>query len=175
MKILKFPNLRQTYNYDCWASALQSIMTYYWVEKREEKIIKKAKTVKKIWTDIKWLIKVLKKYNFEYDSKKMNIEDIINYIDKKIPVIVLLQAWSDKKNFNYENSYKNWHYVVAIWYDKNKLYFEDPCSFNITYINKNELEKRWHWIEKTKKIPNHWIAVYWKNPVFDPKKIIYMK
>jgi len=40
MKILDFPELRQTFNYDCGAKALQSVLAYYGIDIREEEIIK---------------------------------------------------------------------------------------------------------------------------------------
>jgi len=52
MKILEFPELRQTYEYDCGANALQGILAYYGMEIREELIIKSAKTNKIYGTSI---------------------------------------------------------------------------------------------------------------------------
>ncbi|MBU4308385.1 MAG: hypothetical protein KJ566_01155, partial [Nanoarchaeota archaeon] len=45
-KILKFPFSRQCYNYDCGANAMKSILDYYGIDIREEKIIKIAKTTR---------------------------------------------------------------------------------------------------------------------------------
>ena len=42
---LNFPELRQTYNYDCGASALQGVMVYYGVEMREDVLMKEAGTI----------------------------------------------------------------------------------------------------------------------------------
>lgn len=60
MKKLILPKLRQTYPFDCGAKALQSVLAYYGVFVREDKIIKLAKT-NKDGTNIKGLIDVIKK------------------------------------------------------------------------------------------------------------------
>ncbi len=47
MVLLDFPELRQAYDYDCGATALEAILAYYGIEVREELILKCAKTTKK--------------------------------------------------------------------------------------------------------------------------------
>ena len=55
----------------------------------------------------------------------MSISEIQKYIDEKKPVIVLIQAWSNYPT-NYHKNFKYGHYVIAIGYDENYLYFKDP-------------------------------------------------
>ena len=174
MKILMFPELRQTYNYDCGANAIQSILGYYGIDTRESKIMKIAGTTK-AGTTIKGIIKTLKKFGLKTKAGEMTISQIKKYIDKKIPVILVLQAWFKKKKPDWEKDWKDGHYVVAIGYDKNKFYFEDPSSELRTYLTYDELDKRWH--EKVnKKIYIHFgISAYGKKPSYSLKKNIHMK
>jgi predicted double-glycine peptidase len=52
------------------------------------------------------------------------------------PVIVQIQAWGDEGT-DYTNDFDDGHYVVAIGFDENYLYFEDPWIIgNIAYIPK---------------------------------------
>jgi ABC-type bacteriocin/lantibiotic exporter with double-glycine peptidase domain len=174
MKKLHLPQFRQTYNYDCGATALQSILAYYGIEEREDRIIKIAKTTKD-GTSIENIIKVIKKYGLKASSKKMTIEEVKKYIDKKIPVILVLQAWAHKKKVDWENNWEDGHYTVAIGYTKDKIIFEDPAHFNNTYLTYKELEKRWHDMDtKGKKYINHGIAVFGKKPEYKSDKIIHM-
>jgi len=163
MKLLNFPRGRQTYMYDCWPKVLQMVMAYYWVEVRTEKLMKFAKTKKKTWTTIKNMGKVLHKYWFWFDSEKMNIEKLIQCLDKNIPIILLLQARED------------YHRVVAIWYDDTRIVFEDPYSFHRVYISYDELLERRHGKEQGKNIKFHGIAVYGKEILYDENKIVYME
>src|SRR3989338_4435827 len=143
MKILDFPILRQTYDYDCGAKATEAVLGYYGLDIREEKIIKIAKTTKE-GTPINGIKKVAKKYNLKCKAKEMNIEEIKDCINKNIPVILLLQAWTEKKKPNWKEDWVDGHYVVVIGYDKKKMYFEDPSSILRTYLNLKELKDRWH-------------------------------
>ena len=173
MKILEFPELRQTYEYDCGANALQGILAYYGMEIREELIIKSAKTNKIYGTSIFWMEKTLEKYNLKFDWKKMTVKDLKKYIDKKIPIIILLQA-RNWKEVDYTKDFKDGHRVVAIWYDWEEIIFEDPYSLERTFLSESELKKRRHSKEKNKKIMNYGIAVYGKKPSYDEDKLIHM-
>lgn len=124
MKLLDFPELVQTYQYDCGAKVLQSILYYYGIEVYEEMILKYAKTNNNIGTLIINMEEVIGKFGLLYDSKKMSIDEMISYINHKIPVIILLQAWGIIDKEYSENH--NGHWVVAIGYDENHIYFEDP-------------------------------------------------
>jgi ABC-type bacteriocin/lantibiotic exporter with double-glycine peptidase domain len=46
MKMLKFPELRQTYEWDCGANAIQSVLVYHGIQLSEEVVIKQAKTTR---------------------------------------------------------------------------------------------------------------------------------
>jgi len=112
MKIISVPNIRQTYNYDCGATALQIILVYYGIEIRKDHIIKATKTSKN-GASIKEIVKAANKYGLKTSSKEMNINDIKDYIKENIPVILSLQAWTQKKT-NWEDNRTDGHYVVAI-------------------------------------------------------------
>jgi predicted double-glycine peptidase len=66
----------------------------------------------------------------------MLISDLENSIMRGRPVIVQIQAWGDEGT-DYTNDFDDGHYVVAIGFDENYLYFEDPWIIgNIAYIPK---------------------------------------
>lgn len=173
MTLLKFPELRQTYEWDCWAKALQAVLTYYGIEIREELLIRYAKTNSKEGTSTRNMINTLKKLKLNVDGRSMTIKDLKEYIDKKIPVIILLQAWNGK-HIDYTNDFHDGHWVVAIGYNKNKIIFEDPYSFERVFLIDDELEKRWHAKENWTKILNFGIAVFGKKEIYNPNKVIHM-
>ena len=173
MKILDFPELRQAYEYDCGANALQSVLTYYGLEFNEETILKEVKT-SKFGTSVQNIENVAKKHGLNVNSEKMAIADIKKYINEKIPVILLIQAWSENKKTNWQKDWTDGHYVVAIGHDKNKIYFEDPYAFERAFLTFEELEERWHHKIDDKEYINHGIVIYGKKPKFNSKKIIHM-
>ncbi|MFH1311120.1 MAG: cysteine peptidase family C39 domain-containing protein [Nanoarchaeota archaeon] len=175
MKILMFPNLRQAYEYDCGANVTQSILDYYGIDAKESEIIKIAGTTR-VGTSIKGIIKTLKKFGLKTKKGELTINQIKQYIDKKIPVILVIQAWTENKKVNWEKDWKDGHYVVVIGYDKHKFYFEDPASELRTYLTYKELDKRWHDMDvKRKKYVHFGIAVYGKKPAYSFKKKIHME
>jgi predicted double-glycine peptidase len=174
MKLLSFPEFRQTYNYDCGANALQTVLEYYGVDVREDKLMRLAGTNKNNGTPISGIIKVLKKNKLRFKVGELSIKKLKKYIDEKIPVIILLQAWTEKKKVDWEKDWKDGHYVVAIGYSKNKFYFQDPSSPNRTYLTYKEMEKRWHDEDEDKRYVHYGIVVYGKKPRFNLRKIIHM-
>ncbi len=98
------------------------------MEISEELLIKYAKTNSKEGTSIKKIQDVLKKFELKFEAKEMTINILKDYIDREIPVIILLQAWKDSKEIKYKNDFNDGHWVVVIGYDSNKIIFEDPYS-----------------------------------------------
>ena len=160
-KILKFPELRQTYGYDCGASATMGILDYYGIDVREDEIIKLEKT-NHAGTMIKNIKNTLRYFGLKYKEKKMNISDLKKYIDEKIPLMIVLQAWAGNKKVNWEKDWKDGHYVVVIGYDANKIYFKDPSSERIAYQTYAELKKRWHDTDVKNKRVNNWGIAIWR-------------
>ncbi len=173
-KLLEFPELRQTFDYDCGAKALQSVLAYYGIEAREDKIMNEANTTKE-GTSIDDLVKTARKYGLKARSRKMTVRDVKKFIDKGVPVILVLQAWTENKAVNWENDWEDGHYVVAIGYDDEKVIFEDPSSFERVYLTYDELKKRWHDLDADgKKYINHGIAFYGKKAKFSLKNVSHM-
>jgi len=141
---------------------LQAILAYYGINERIDEVIKQVGTTE-TGTPILNFEKVAEKYGLEAKTSEMKIEDVKKYLDKKIPVILPLQAYGEG------------HYVTAIGYDSEKIYFEDPESIFRTYLTYEELNKRWHDIIGGKKYVNYGIAIFGKKPVFDPEKTIPME
>ena len=197
MVMLDFPRLRQVHKYDCGAIVTQAILEYYGKDIREDKVMKFAGT-KKSGTQIKRISGVLEKYGLKTKAGKFTISHVKKYLDKGHPVILALQAWDErnkdwedlkketefykKKNIpkkDWENEWCDGHYVVAIGYDKNKMYFEDPGFVLKEYLKFDELMKRWHDTDgnkrkKGKKYIHYGIAVYGKKKVYDGRKTFHM-
>ena len=175
MKILDFPELCQTYEYDCGATALEAVFIYYGIEIKEGLIINQAKTSKSRGTSVKHIEITAKKYGFKVDSKEIDIPDIKNILTKKYLLYFCCRLGKGAKISTGKKDWDDGHYVVAIGYDKEKIYFEDPYTFERTFLKFEELKKRWHGgFAKGKKYINHGIAIFGKTPKFNSKKRIHM-
>lgn len=143
MRTLKFPNFRQSTEYDCGATAMQAVLAYYGHDVRLEAVQKAAGT-NKTGTRIKGLIQAARKYGLKAEAKTMTATELQRYIDRGIPVILPVQAWPTKKIITWKNEWKYGHYVIGIGYNTQRIYFEDPSSITRTYLTYKELEERWH-------------------------------
>lgn len=175
IKILEIPKTRQAENWTCGANAVQKICEYYGEDYREMDLVKMLKSTPDNGTDLQPIIDFFVKAKFKIDVKEhMTIAELKEYIDKDIPVILMIQAWI--KN---ESEYKCWsngHYTVCIGYTRDELLFADPSLYDIGYIPNNKLLERWHDLDVgEKKYYQLGIAVYGKKPKFDLEKIEEIK
>lgn len=173
MKILDYPHATQTYEYDCGATVLQTIFTYYGSEIRKELIYKTAKTNSRKGTLLKGMMKALQHYKYDAQSQVMTIDDVIASIDRGHPVILLLHAWENKVE-DYAKYRGIGHWVAAIGYDKSKIIFEDPYAFSRAYLTHSELMTRWHANEGKTHLVNHGIVITNKKPAYKPDRIVHM-
>ena len=163
IKLIEFPEFRQTYHYDCGANALLSILAYYNIDLFEEDIMKMAGTDEESGTPIRGLKKVLDKYKIDHREGTFTVEDLKNNIDDGNPTLIMLQAWPYKEKSDWKNEWDQGHYVIAIGYDYKKIYFEDPISIKRSYLTFEDLQDRWHgWDDDDNKIYN-WGIVITKN------------
>lgn len=172
----QFPELRQNSYYDCGANAVQSILAYYGHDINGKIIKRITKTNKKTGTPIKGIIRIAKRFGIKTRIDEMTMQSLKKDIKNKKPVMLLLQAWSKNKKINWETSWKNGHYAIAIGYDKTRIYFEDPSSIVRTYLTFKELKKRWHGVgDNGEKLYNLGIIFYGKKPNYHPNRAIKMK
>jgi ABC-type bacteriocin/lantibiotic exporter with double-glycine peptidase domain len=179
---LDFPELRQIYNYDCGVTAMQQVLIYYGIEKREDELIKlldtKKTTIIEHGTKLSKMIEVFKYFALDAEIvRNSSIKEVKKLIDDGIPPIILMQAWRDYSvgNLDWEKDYSDGHYVVAIGYNDNCIFFEDPASVTRTYLSFDEFEKRWHDVDDNNKTKNNHVMVVVKGEKkYNSKLIVHM-
>ena len=170
-----YPFKRQIYSYDCGASCMETVLTYFGYDAREDHIMKIAGTDKN-GTSSEGLIKVAKKFGLKYKAREnMTISDLKKCISRKHPCITPIQAWGNTAKKNWENGWQYGHYVIPIAYDDKNLYFEDPASHYRTFLSYDEMERRWHDKDITgNKLIHFGIMFYGKPERFDDDDMIHM-
>lgn len=179
IKLLDFPHTRQSFDYSCGPGAVQAVMAYYGEDFRESELIELLKTDKDEGTYVKDIVEFFNLKGFSSDVKQnMTTVELFSYIDKHIPVIVMIQAWGNEINFreNYKDSWNDGHFVVVIGYTKNDILFSDPALFNTGFIPIQEFVDRWHdYDEGETKTYQLGIAVYGKEAKFVRQKFERIK
>lgn len=180
--ILDFVELRQTYNFDCGVTALQQVLIYYGIEKREDELINllgsKRTNIIEHGTKLSQLVKVANLFGLDAEIlRNTTVNKIKSLIDDGIPPIILLQAWRNysANNLDWKKDYKDGHYVIAIGYNDKCIFFEDPSSVYRTYLTFDELETRWHDVEDDNKTKNSHVAIVIRGKKnFNSKDILHM-
>ncbi len=169
-KILDVPITRQTFDYDCGAKALQTLLVYYGLDIREDMLIKELRASKVDGSSIRSIRQYAQKQGFHVNARQnMSINDLIHSIDEGFPVLVLVQAWAEKKlsEEEWRSNENDGHYVIVIGYGKDKIIFEDPSSFNRTWLTHKEFLNRWHDVnpENSQKIHRFGMILHGRDPV----------
>jgi uncharacterized protein YvpB len=114
-------------------------------------------------TDPKHLIRAATKYGMEYQEfNPMTIEQVVSCLDRRRPVMIMLQAWGYRRS--YRHRWKDGHWIIAIGYDDDRLYFEDPSIYRGRgFLTRAELGPRWHDVvgKKERRVDHYGIAI-WK-------------
>jgi len=142
--LIKVPPTRQSEDYTCGITAVQSLIGYYGIDERQNKLIEAMRPDPEMGTNYKNIITYLESLGLEATAlTNMSLEQLKNHIDARQPVLLAIQAWmSPPIDWS---TYDEGHYVVAIGYDTENFYFMDPSTLgNYTYIPTDEFLMRWH-------------------------------
>ncbi|MFN0251103.1 MAG: C39 family peptidase [Kofleriaceae bacterium] len=145
---IDLPNATQVTDYTCGASALQSICAYFGVGPEDEGDFETEMGMPKTGADPIHITTAAKRYGLEVrELRPMTARTLEKYLDKRRPVILMLQAWSGRAQ-SYAHAWDEGHYVVAIGYDDDVFYVEDPSLHGSRgFLRRDELDARWHDIE----------------------------
>jgi predicted double-glycine peptidase len=175
LKILEVPKTRQAHEWTCGPNAVQKICAYYGEDHREADLAAMLGSSSLHGTNLQPIIDFFRKENFKVDVREnMTVADLKSYIDRGIPVIMMIQAWVE-----HPSEYQGWengHFTVCIGYTRDEILFADPSLYDIGYIPADKLLHRWHDEDLGgKRYHRLGIAVYGKKPNFDLEKIEEIK
>jgi ABC-type bacteriocin/lantibiotic exporter with double-glycine peptidase domain len=144
MKTIVFPELRQVFCFDGGACSLASVLAYYGVAVREDEIMQLARTSKGGGTTPAGIVHVLRYFGLEPIAGCLSVDALHTALDRCEPVILALQVYRSDTSRSYNACWNDGHYVVAIGYDAQRVYVEDPSSYKRTWLTFEELSDRWH-------------------------------
>jgi predicted double-glycine peptidase len=173
--LIRVPLVRQSSNYDCGVAALRSVLGYYGEDDiRYENLVKEAGATRKNGTRYQGIVRCARNMGYQAQVLRlMTVSQLETYIDKRTPVILAIQAWVTPPA-NYEKEWDAGHYVVAVGYDQQNIYFMDPSTTgNYTRIAIDDLMTRWHDenVKGGEKLFQFGIVIDGRQPKFDPDEI----
>jgi predicted double-glycine peptidase len=166
------PDVQQPDEFSCGAASLMSILAYYGAGPEDYDVLKKMLgTTQKNGTDYHHMIRFAGEQGLQADAKaEMTLAQLERCLDECKPVICSIQAYAEKvpeeKRAEVYKKDDNGHYLVAIGYDEQNVYFMDPSlTGRRGFLPKTEFEARWHDNEGTTEQPkliSHLGLVIWK-------------
>lgn len=174
--LLPVPLVRQATDYTCGVSALQAVLQYYGVSYREDVLARTLKADPQKGTDCKEIRRFAESLGFTIEERTgMSLDDLRGLLDRRLPVIVLLQAWPDHP-VDYASDWEDGHYAVAVGYDEANLYFMDPSTLgNYTYIPNARFVVRWHDRDDHSVYEHYGMAVSKPRSAHDPEAILLLE
>lgn len=173
--ILEFPvQNRQATPYTCGAECVGKVMEYYGEDFREMDLANILKTDPEEGKFVRHIVGFFHHHGLKAVVKhRMTIRDLERQIDRKIPVIIMIQAWGSRENFemNYRGDWDDGHFVVVIGYTPDRILIADPALYVTGFIPKSEIIARWHDTDEDVKTYQLGISVYGRKPKFDADKI----
>ncbi|HVF40737.1 MAG TPA: C39 family peptidase [Gemmatimonadaceae bacterium] len=149
---IPLPDTIQQTDYSCGAACLQAVCRYYGVGGEDEwEFVKALRMDKRTGSHPFQIARAAKAYGLRVlECPEMTIAELKASIVRRRPVLLMIQAWGEKAGASkYRSSYDNvWvdgHWVVAIGFDKQGIFFEDPSLEAARgFLTYEELARRWH-------------------------------
>lgn len=149
------PVVEQKHDYDCGPTALEAIGRYHGE-------VPNVRADPEQGTPPDFLIDAAKEKNYNVLARHgMTVDELRDFISNGRAVIIPIQAYGSKSQYHKADS---GHYVVAIGFDDDNFYFQDPAlGENRGYLPIAELDKRWHDREANGRRYDHFGIVIWKD------------
>lgn len=177
---VRAPLVRQPDGYSCGVAALQSVLHYYGVAVRFDKLAAALGADPEQGTNYQRIATYARTCGIDVTvHTEMTLEMLYAWVDDGVPVIVALQAWGDGLTSAYVDAWNDGHYAVVVGYDQNSVYFMDPSTLgNYTYIPTQQFLARWHdcYVEAGEPIRLHQFGMVFRgeNVCFQPDQVRLM-
>jgi len=170
---LAVPDVRQATDYTCSASALQAVLAYYGVELREDVLARELGATPEDGAPPEAIVRVAAAHGLVAAKREhMTIEDLAAQLAQGHPVIVEMQAWSDKPRTSWADDWDDGHYAIVVAIDGDRLVFEDPSVLGSrAVLSRKEFEERWHDIDGTYRNVRAGIVFGGKQPARAPARV----
>jgi predicted double-glycine peptidase len=140
------PDVRQSTGYTCGASALQAVLAYWGTEEREDRLAARLRSTPEAGTHPLDIVRVAREFGLTADLREgLALSDLESALAAGTTAIVDLQAWRERADIPWTETWDDGHYMVLLGMDGENLYFEDPSLLGSRgVIPRSEFVDRWH-------------------------------
>ena len=139
---------RQTTEYSCGPSALQSVLSYWGKDVDEAELMKLLHTTAEEGTYPDDIARGARALGFEAEVKdNLTLDEVARITADGTPMIALGQVWRSARNAtaSVEEEWDNGHYIVVLAVDENYVYFQDPyVRMSKAFAPRKDFEDHWH-------------------------------
>lgn len=137
----------------CGPASLKMVLSYYGVEKSESELAELCGTDPDLGTSSEQIKKVAANLGFIVEiHNNSTFNDIEQWIDKKVPVIV---NWFTRGRLDYSGSeVSDGHFSVVVGLDEENIYLQDPEIGKLRNISRDDFMSVW--FDFTKERINSW-------------------
>ena len=143
LELINLPKVEQSHKYDCGAAALRSICQYYGVGPDTEDDFIALLGTDHQGTSHHDIVRIARHLGLHAAAQEhLTLDDLKQLLDRKIPVICAIQAWGDDEKYQ---RLQDGHYVIAIGYDDQYIFFEDPSVHDHArgHLPEGDFVRRW--------------------------------
>ena len=140
------PDVRQSTGYTCGAAALQAVLAYWGMPEREDRLAARLRSTPEAGTHPLDIVRVAREFGLQAELREgLDLPDLEAALASGTTVIVDLQAWRERTDIPWTETWDDGHYMVLVGADAEKLYFEDPSLLGRRgFIPRAEFVDRWH-------------------------------
>jgi ABC-type bacteriocin/lantibiotic exporter with double-glycine peptidase domain len=144
---VQLPCVVQRKDHTCGAAAILAVSRYHGVGPATEREVVRDMGFGRDGSDPAHLLRALRRYRLNHaEHRGMTDAELRARLDRRQPVIMMLQAWGDVHS--YRHAWLDGHWIVAIGYDACGIYVEDPVIERARgFLSWSALAERWHDIE----------------------------
>ena len=144
--LLSVPDVRQSTGYTCGAAALQAVLARWGMFEREDRLAARLKSTPEAGTHPLEIVRVAREFGLSAELREgLTLADLGSALASGTSVIVDLQAWRDRTDLPWTETWDDGHYMVLLSLDAANLYFEDPSLLGVRgFIPRAEFVDRWH-------------------------------
>jgi predicted double-glycine peptidase len=140
------PDVRQSTGYTCGAAALQACLAYWGIAEREDRLAARLHSTPENGTHPEDILRVAREFGLTSELREgLALADLEAGLAAGATVIVDLQAWRERTDVPWTETWDDGHYMVLLGLDAGSLYFEDPSLLGVRgVIPRAEFLDRWH-------------------------------
>ena len=139
---------RQSTEYSCGASALQSVLGYWGKDVDEADLMKLLHTTSEEGTYPDDIVRGAHSLGFEAELRtNLTLDEVERVTADGSPMIALAQVWRSVRGStaSEQDDWDDGHYIVVLAVDKDYVYFQDPyVRMSKAFVPRKTFEDHWH-------------------------------